>query len=190
MMWCWRWLRVVRGSSCYLMVNCLTSRCWPRCLCRQTAWVPSGNRVMPPRSCSPRYEAIRAATEMGKLELELVGRETFALLAHYTPPALQRWAASRGYRKRLADNKKFRPPANLTVSNVPGPREKFSTRGNLVDSIYSSGPLVEGIGLNITVWSYAGKMNFTATGCMRALPDIHKITTGLQDALLELQDAA
>jgi hypothetical protein len=122
--------------------------------------------------------------------LAMVGRDTVALLAHYIPAALQRCAANRGYRKRLVDNKKFRPPTNLAISNVPGPREKFSTRGNLVDSIYSSGPLVEAIGLNITVWSYAGKMNFTATGCMRGLPDIHNITTGLDHALQERQDAA
>jgi diacylglycerol O-acyltransferase len=137
-----------------------------------------------------RYHATRAATELGKSELNLVGRDTFALLAHYLPPVLQRWIANRAYRKRLADSKDFRPPANLTVSNVPGPQQKFSTQGNVVEDIYSSGPLIEGIGLNITVWSYAGKMNFTATGCIRALPDIHKITAGLKDALLQLQDAA
>jgi hypothetical protein len=137
-----------------------------------------------------RYDAIRAATELGKSELDLVGRDTFALLAHYIPPVIQRWMANRGYRKRIADSMKFRPPANLTVSNVPGPLQKFAAQGNVVEDIYSSGPLVEGIGLNITVWSYAGKMNCTATGCMRALPDIHKITAGLKDALLQLQEAA
>ena len=39
------------------------------------------------------------------------------------------------------------------------------------------------MGLNITVWSYAGHMNFTLVGCMRALPDIYRIADGLGVAM-------
>ncbi|MEH6611394.1 MAG: WS/DGAT domain-containing protein [Halioglobus sp.] len=48
----------------------------------------------------------------------------------------------------------------LSVSNVPGPRTRFEAQGNVVEDLYSAGPLVDGMGLNITVWSYAGHMNF------------------------------
>jgi diacylglycerol O-acyltransferase len=133
-----------------------------------------------------RYEAIRASTELGKRELEIIGRDTFALLSHYVPPVLQVKQAERIYHKQLANKDKFKIPANLSVSNVPGPREKFSALGNVVEDFYSAGPVVDGMGLNITVWSYAGHMNFCLAGCMKALPDIHDIAEGFEPALKEL----
>lgn len=137
-----------------------------------------------------RYSAIRASSDQGKEELEIVGRETFGLMAHYVPPVIQRRIARRAYNRQTADETGFRPPANLTVSNVPGPRSKFSAQGNLVEELYSAGPPIEGVGLNITVWSYAENMNVTMVGCKKALADIHSIAAGLAPALAELQAAA
>jgi diacylglycerol O-acyltransferase / wax synthase len=53
--------------------------------------------------------------------------------------------------------------------------------------IYSMGPLVEGCGLNITVWSYAGNLNFSLMGCKKAVPDIDRLADGLFDAMADLQ---
>lgn len=135
-----------------------------------------------------RYEAIRASTELGKQELEMIGRDAYGLVMHYTPAALRTWLCERDYHRQLANSEKYKIPSNLSVSNVPGPREKFTARGNVVEDIYSAGPLVEGMGLNITVWSYAGNMNFCLVGDMKALPDIHKIADGFEPALRELAD--
>jgi hypothetical protein len=41
------------------------------------------------------------------------------------------------------------------------------------------------MGLNITVWSYAGNMNFTFVGCMKSLPDIDIIANAFQPAMAE-----
>ena len=133
-----------------------------------------------------RYEATRASSEQGKKELELIGRDAFTLVMHYTPPALRVKLSERAYHKQLANSEKFRIPSNLSVSNVPGPKEKYSALGNIVEDIYSAGPLVEGMGLNITVWSYAGHMNFCLAGDLKALPDIHRISEGFAPALEEL----
>ena len=77
----------------------------------------------------------------------------------------------------------------VIISNVPGPAEKVTGNyGTLVD-IYSMGPLVEGCGLNITVWSYAGNLNFSLMGCKKAVPDIERLADGLSDAMVELQKA-
>jgi diacylglycerol O-acyltransferase len=137
-----------------------------------------------------RYQAIRQATVMGMQELEIVGRDTFGLMAHYVPPVLQQWVAKRAYRRQNADDEDFRPPANLSVSNVPGPRKQFAALGNVVEDLYSAGPLVEGMGLNITVWSYANHMNFTLVACMKALPELDKIAAGLERAYQELLAAS
>ncbi|MCX2982012.1 wax ester/triacylglycerol synthase family O-acyltransferase [Halieaceae bacterium IMCC14734] len=136
-----------------------------------------------------RYEAIRATSEIGKAELEVVGRDTFGLMAHYVPPLIQQATAHRAYTHQDADKPGYRPPANLSVSNVPGPRTQFEALGNVVEDLYSAGPLVEGIGLNITLWSYAGHVNFTMVGCMKLLPDVQLIADGLEQALLELEAA-
>lgn len=133
-----------------------------------------------------RHQANRDSSDISKRELDIIGRDTFGLMAHYIPPLIQQWIAERAYHKQSADDPGFRPAANLSVSNVPGPRERFSALGNVVEDFYSSGPLVEGMGLNITVWSYAGNVNFTLTACMKLIPDIQEIAEGLQRSFEEL----
>jgi diacylglycerol O-acyltransferase len=134
-----------------------------------------------------RYQAIRESTDVGKQELEIMGRETYGLLMHYTPPVLLQSLSYRKYRIRKADGSKYLPPSNLSISNVPGPPVALRAGNNTVTDLYSVGPLIDGMGLNITVWSYNGKLNFSVLGCKKALPDIHLITDGIESALRELQ---
>jgi WS/DGAT/MGAT family acyltransferase len=137
-----------------------------------------------------RYNAIREASAMGLRELEIIGRDTFGLMAHYVPPVIQQRTARNAWRKQIADQPNYRPPANLSVSNVPGPREKFSALGNVVEDLYSSGPVLDGLGMNITVWSYENHVNFTLVACLKTLPEIDKIAAGLELSRQELLDAA
>jgi diacylglycerol O-acyltransferase len=106
-----------------------------------------------------RYAAIRESTAQGKAELDVMGRSTYGLMMHYTPPLLLQWLSQNKYRKRKANNPKYLPPSNMSISNVPGPKEALSATDNVVSDLYSIGPLIDGMGLNITVWSYAGKLN-------------------------------
>lgn len=133
-----------------------------------------------------RYQATCAASHVSKVELEIIGRDTFGLMAHYIPPAIQQRTAARGYQHQEADTEGFTPGANLSVSNVPGPRSRFSALGNVVEDLYSAGPLIDGMGLNITAWSYADRMNFTLVGCLKTLPDIRAMAAGLNKACEEL----
>jgi WS/DGAT/MGAT family acyltransferase len=137
-----------------------------------------------------RYNAIRESTDQGKAELDVMGKDTFGMLMHYIPPILLRWSSQRKYRNRIADEPGFTPMSNLTISNVPGPDELLTAKHNALSDLYSIGPLVEGIGLNVTVWSYAGNLNFSIMGCKKALPDIHKITDGMALAMDELRALA
>jgi len=75
---------------------------------------------------------------------------------------------------------------NLVVSNVPGPRRPLYVAGARLKAIYSVGPILEGIGLNVTVWSYLDRMNFAAIACRERVPHLHDVTDGLVDALAEL----
>jgi hypothetical protein len=59
-----------------------------------------------------------------------------------------------------------------------------------MEGIYSVGPILEGIGLNITVWSYLDRLNFSALSCPDILDDLRGIVDLLQPALDELTKAA
>jgi diacylglycerol O-acyltransferase len=53
----------------------------------------------------------------------------------------------------------------------------------------SMGPLVEGIGINFTGWSYAGEMTIAVMACREQAPDLWDLTTDLRDSLDELRKA-
>jgi len=89
---------------------------------------------------------------------------------------------------RLADL--YPSPSNLVVSNVPGPRAPLYWSGARLVELYSVGPLSEGIGLNMTVWSYCDRIYCALLACHEQIPDPQAITAGLHDELHALLDAA
>jgi diacylglycerol O-acyltransferase len=134
-----------------------------------------------------RFYAIQRATRLGKQELDLMGKTTFIQLMQFLPPLFSLWKTNFKQRLRTAEQADYRPLTNVIISNVQGPAERMSGNyGTLVD-IYSMGPLVEGCGLNITVWSYAGNLNFSLMGCKKAVPDIDRLADGLFDAMASLR---
>ena len=52
--------------------------------------------------------------------------------------------------------------------------------------MFSVGPLADGIGLNVTVWSYVAKLNFSLLSCTDLLPDVHVLASFFPDALADL----
>jgi len=59
---------------------------------------------------------------------------------------------------------------NMIVSNVRGPDEELDIGSIAVREFYSTGPLSEGIGINLTVWSFAGSLNVAVLSCASMLP--------------------
>jgi len=134
-----------------------------------------------------RFRAIRKSTELAKQELQLLGKDTFVQLMDFMPPVLSIWKTNRKQRQRKANSPDYTPMTNVIISNVSGPRQRLSGNyGELLD-MYSMGPLIEGCGLNITVWSYAGNLNFSIMGCKKAVPDIETLADGLVRGMSELQ---
>jgi diacylglycerol O-acyltransferase len=137
-----------------------------------------------------RFKATQRSTRIGKDELQVLGKDTFLDLMEFIPPFLSLWKTRRKQRLRVADRPDYHPMTNVIISNVPGPRERVSgDYGTLID-LYSMGPLVEGCGLNITVWSYAGNLNFSLMGCKKAIPDIERLADGLLNAHAEYKELA
>jgi diacylglycerol O-acyltransferase len=104
--------------------------------------------------------------------------------SQFAPPA-PFGAAVRAY-SRLRGARFHRSAFNAIVSNVPGPRERVKIAGAQLADIFSVGPLTEGIGLNITVWSYVDRMNFSMLACPDLLPDVEALASFLPEALAEL----
>jgi diacylglycerol O-acyltransferase len=75
------------------------------------------------------------------------------------------------------------PPINVVVSNVAGPRAPVTIAGARLSDLFSVGPILEGIGLNVTAWSYLDRMNFSLLACPDLLPDLAPIVDGLRPAL-------
>ncbi len=80
--------------------------------------------------------------------------------------------------------------ANLVVSNVPGPREPLYFDLDRLGAFYSIGPIMEGTGLNMTVWSYTDQLNLSVLACRELVPDVWKLVDGFEASLHELREAA
>ena len=78
----------------------------------------------------------------------------------------------------------------VVVSNVPGPPVPLHIAGARLVSLYSMGPILEGIGLNVTVWSYLDQLNWGIVSTPEAMPDLWDLVTDLHDSLDELSKAA
>lgn len=79
------------------------------------------------------------------------------------------------------------PVANVVISNVPGPQAALYTAGARMAAYWPLSIVEHGVGLNITVMSYAGTMGFGFTTARTAVPDAHVLTAALQEALDELE---
>lgn len=84
----------------------------------------------------------------------------------------------------------LRPPFNLVISNVPGPREPLYWNGARLDGLYPLSIPLDGQALNITCTSYANEVAFGLVGCRRTVPHLQHLLTYLDDELAELEKAA
>jgi diacylglycerol O-acyltransferase len=135
-----------------------------------------------------RARRIHEVTVEAKIEQELLGIDMFQEWVEYTPPALFAWIVRQYSRFDVAEH--HPPPVNVVVSNVPGPRLPLYADGARLDELYSVGPILEGVGLNITVWSYCDRVFVGVLGCQLRLEEAQALADALPVALRELADAA
>ena len=84
----------------------------------------------------------------------------------------------------------IRPPYNLIISNVPGPRTTHYWNGAELLGTYPLSIPINGMALNITCTSYDGKMCFGLTGCRRTVPHLQRLLGYLDDEIGALEKAA
>jgi diacylglycerol O-acyltransferase len=82
-----------------------------------------------------------------------------------------------------------RPPYNLIISNVPGPRATQYWNGAKMVGHYPLSIPINGMALNITCISYDGNLGFGLTGCRRTLPHLQRMLVHLDAEVKALEKA-
>ena len=107
---------------------------------------------------------------------------------NFIPPAVFSRAAQLTF--RLASSRPGRPTWNLVISNVPGPQLPLYMAGAELVANYPVSVITDGMGLNITVMSYRGHMDFGLVADRDQMPDLPKLLDWLHDELSSLRKAA
>ena len=116
-----------------------------------------------------RLMAIHEGTKGAKEEHNALGADMLQInwAEHATPNVFA--SAARFYsRMRLANV--HRPIANLVISNVPGPDFPLYLAGAELEAGFPLGPVMDGMGVNITVMSYRGVLYWGIMACPETMP--------------------
>jgi WS/DGAT/MGAT family acyltransferase len=125
------------------------------------------------------HEALKAAKDLHKaLPAQLLQDAT-----QFIPPAV----FARASRVTMSLAATRRPIWNLVVSNVPGPQFPLYCAGARMEANYPVSVITDGMGLNITVMSYRGHLDFGIVADREQMRDVWKLIEWLGDALAELR---
>lgn len=128
---------------------------------------------------------INAETLDAKAVHNAMGADLIQDMALMTPPGLYNLAL-RLYALPAVSGT-LPPVQNLVISNVPGPPIPLYLAGARVGGVFPFGPLIEGSGINITVLSNMGNMDFGVIACGDTVPEVWRIADGFGDAVAELR---
>jgi WS/DGAT/MGAT family acyltransferase len=100
---------------------------------------------------------------------------------NFIPPAVFARAArlTFGY----STSRPGRPTWNLVISNVPGPQFPLYMAGARLEANYPVSVITDGMGLNITVMSYMGHMDFGIVADRDQMPDVGTLLAYLREEL-------
>lgn len=107
---------------------------------------------------------------------------------HFIPPAL--FAQAARATSRLVGVRGINQPANVMISNVPGPSTPMYLGGARQRAQFPVSGVLDGIGINITVMSYLDSLEFGIVVDREQLDDPWPILEALRFGLDELRDLA
>jgi diacylglycerol O-acyltransferase / wax synthase len=135
-----------------------------------------------------RLRRVQQSMTAAKHDHVAIPAETLMDYTQFAPPAIAARAMRMASRLRIAD--RMNPPFNLVISNVPGPSAPLFMAGARLTHFYPVSALADGQGLNMTVQSYNGNLDFGFIACRELVPDVWLLTDLLQEAMQELLAAA
>ena len=137
------------------------------------------NESDPAKRLYSTHDALKTAKDRHKaLPAEMLIDAT-----QFIPPAVFARAAQVTFSLAAAR----RPMWNLVVSNVPGPQFPLYMAGAKLEANYPVSVITDGMGLNITVMSYCGHLDFGIVADREQMPDVWKLIGWLRESLHELQ---
>jgi diacylglycerol O-acyltransferase / wax synthase len=138
------------------------------------------NEPDPRRRLERSHELLRSAKERhSALPASLLTDATA-----FIPPAVASLAA----RNTVDVLSRTRPPLNLVISNVPGPRSSLYCAGAELQANFPISVVVDGVGLNITVVSYKNRVDFGIVADREQVDDAWAFLEGAAHALRELEE--
>ncbi|MPZ61753.1 MAG: wax ester/triacylglycerol synthase family O-acyltransferase [Propionibacteriales bacterium] len=151
----------------------------------------TGNQIsvmlaeMPTHLADPRerLEFVQQSMAEAKRQFEAVPASILQDLSAAVPTALTSLASRQLFRLVTLPGLPF----NLFVSNVPGPQMPLYAAGARVLGIYPVSAVSDLTGgLNITLFSYDGALDFGLIACREIVPDVWNLIGYLREALDEL----
>ena len=124
------------------------------------------------------HESMLQAKEL----FDAVPADALTDFTQFAPPAV--FAQAMRTSTRLSA--RFRSPVNVTISNVPGPREPLYAAGAKLLHYYPVSTVVDGQGLNITVQSYLDNLDFGLVSCRELVPDLWDMLDDIIDDIVKL----
>ena len=131
-----------------------------------------------------RIARLKATMDRAKSEFRAIPADTLQDFTQFAPPAIAARAMRMYSRLRIAD--RTAPPFNLVISNVPGPNFPLYGAGAPLEHFYPVSAIADGVGLNITVQSYNGNLDFGFVCDRDLVPDVWLMTDLLQESMAEL----
>ncbi len=130
-----------------------------------------------------RMRFLRDSMREAKRHFEAVPASLLQDLSALIPTALSGLAARALFRLATAPGLLF----NLFVSNVPGPQLPLYIAGAQVEGIFPVSAVTDMTGgLNITLFSYNGRLDFGLIACREMVPDVWNLIDYLKESLAEL----
>lgn len=133
-----------------------------------------------------RLEYIQDQTNLGKTRHKAVGAKTLAKMAEAVPFGLANLAA--GLYSKYNIKEFHRPPFNVTITNVPGPKGLLYIKGHKIVGIFGLTPVLDGFGLIIAAFSYNGQVTITTTSDAKTMPDADKFSRYIRESANELEE--
>jgi diacylglycerol O-acyltransferase / wax synthase len=134
-----------------------------------------------------RLHATTAVTTAAKRNQAFIPQGLVDEVVDFAPPAFTARAAKMYFASHVFNRV---PPFNVVISNVPGPPIPVYAAGAQLLAHYPVSVVADGLGLNITVIGYHGRLHFGLIAARERVPDVDRITDWLEEELATLLSAA
>jgi len=128
-----------------------------------------------------RLRVVSEQMEGLKRSKQALGAEVIARFNDFAPPTLLAQAARLNFSTRLF---------NLIVTNVPGPQIPLYVLGRELEEVFPVAFLPENHALAVAIMSYNGRICFGLLADYDSMEDVEVISSGLEESLDELEQAA